>query len=89
MALDLGDMRILMFARTMAMGGTEKVVLQLCRALKGKVGFLGVMSRGGELVSELAAIGVPHFEVPDITGKRRKRSPRSRASSRGLSARTA
>lgn len=70
MALDLGDMRILMFARTMAMGGTEKVVLQLCRALKGKVGFLGVMSRGGELVSELAAIGVPHFEVPDITGKR-------------------
>lgn len=70
MAVDLGDMRILMFARTMAMGGTEKVVLQLCRALKGKVGFLGVLSRGGELVSELAAIGVPHFEVPDITGKR-------------------
>ena len=70
MAVDLGDMRILMFTRTMAMGGTEKVVLQLCGALKNKVGFLGVMSRGGELVSELDAMGVQHFEVPDITGKR-------------------
>ena len=69
MADDLGGMRILMFARTMAMGGTERVVLQLCRALKGKVGFLGVMSRGGELVAELGAMGVQHFEVPDITGK--------------------
>ena len=69
MADDLGSMRVLMFARTMAMGGTERVVLQLCRALKGKVGFLGVMSRGGELAAELSAMGVQHFEVPDITGK--------------------
>ena len=69
MTADLGDMRVLMFARTMAVGGTERVVLQLCRALKGKVGFLGVMSCGGELVAELDAMGVPHFEVPDITDK--------------------
>ena len=69
MADDLGGMRVLMFARTMAMGGTERVVLQLCRALKGKVGFLGVMSRGGELAAELGAMGVQYFEVPDITSK--------------------
>lgn len=69
MADDLGGMRVLMFARTMAMGGTERVVLQLCRALKGEVGFLGVMSRGGELAAELGAMGVQHFKVPDITGK--------------------
>ena len=62
-------MHILMFARTMAMGGTEKVVLQLCRALKDRVGFLGVMSCGGELVAELDAMGIPHFAVSDITGK--------------------
>ena len=66
---ELNGMRILMFTRTMAMGGTEKVVLQLCRALKGKAGFLGVMSHGGELESELDAMGVPRFEVPDITSK--------------------
>ena len=69
MAAELNGMRILMFTRTMAMGGTEKVVLQLCRALKGKAGFLGVMSHGGELESELDAMGVPRFEVPDITSK--------------------
>ena len=69
MAVELSDARVLMFARTMAMGGTEKVVLQLCRALKGKVAFLGVASCGGALVDDLAAMGVPHFEVPDIAGK--------------------
>ncbi len=67
--LQLSDMRILMFPRTMAMGGTEKVVLELCRALKDKVGFVGVLSCGGELVGELEAIGVPYFEVSDITAK--------------------
>ena len=69
MVAELSDIRILMFTRTMAMGGTEKVILQLCRALKDKVSFVGVMSCGGELVPELSAMGVPHFEVPDITEK--------------------
>lgn len=69
MSAELSDMRILLFARTMSMGGTEKVVLQLCRALKDKVAFVGVMSCGGELVSRLDDMGVPHFDVPDITGK--------------------
>lgn len=62
-------MRILMFTRTMAMGGTEKVVLQLCRALRDKVAFVGVMSCGGELLPELEAMGVPHFRIPDISSK--------------------
>lgn len=69
MSEQLRDLRILMFPRTMAMGGTEKVVLQLCRALRGKVAYLAVVSCGGELVSELDALGVPHFGIPDITGK--------------------
>lgn len=65
----MDNIRVLMFARTMMMGGTEKVVLQLCRALKGKVGYLAVLSCGGELVEELDAMGVPHFFIPDITEK--------------------
>lgn len=69
MSTKLSDMRILMFTRTMAMGGTEKVVLQLCRVLNNKVAFLGVMSCGGELLPELDAMGVPHFGIPDITDK--------------------
>ena len=62
-------MRVLMFSRTMAVGGTEKVVLELCRVLKDKVGFIGVISCGGELVDELSAMGVSHFKIPDITEK--------------------
>ena len=69
MSMQMDDIRVLMFARTMAMGGTEKVVLQLCRALKGKVGYLAVLSCGGELVDELDAMGVPHFVIPDIIEK--------------------
>lgn len=69
MVADLSGMRILMFSRTMAMGGTEKVVLQLCYALRGRAAFVGVLSSGGELVAELEAMGVPHFEVPDISGR--------------------
>lgn len=62
-------MRILMFARTMAMGGTEKVVLQLCHTLRDKIAFLGVMSCGGGLLPELESMGVPHFRIPDISSK--------------------
>ncbi len=67
--MQLEDMRILMFSRTMTTGGTEKVILELCRALKDKVGFIGVVSCGGELVDELTTMGVPHFVIPDITDK--------------------
>lgn len=69
MGKELRDLRILMFPRTMAMGGTEKVVLQLCRSLRDRVAYLGVASCGGELVGELDAMGVPHFDIPDITEK--------------------
>lgn len=77
MSTKLSDMRILMFTRTMGMGGTEKVVLQLCRILNDKVAFLGVMSCGGELLSELDAMGVPHFRIPDITEKTPLHTPGS------------
>lgn len=65
----LSDKRILMFPRTMAMGGTEKVVLQLCEALLGKCAWVGVVSCGGDLVTRLEDMGVPHFDIPDITDK--------------------
>jgi glycosyltransferase involved in cell wall biosynthesis len=65
----LSSMRILMFPRTMAVGGTEKVVLQLCEHLVGKVGYLGVISCGGAYTEELRRLGVPHYQIPDITSK--------------------
>ena len=66
---NLSHLRILMFNRFMDVGGAEKVILNLCEALRGKVEYLGVISCNGSLVGELDSLGVRHFAIPDISDK--------------------
>ena len=42
--MDLGKQNILFFTRTMMLGGTENVVLQLCEVFKPKVNKIVVCS---------------------------------------------
>ena len=65
----LDDMRCLMVCRTMGIGGTEKVVLQLCQMLVGKTKYLAVASCGGVNTEVLDTLGIQHHYIPDIADK--------------------
>lgn len=65
----LKNKRVLMVCRTMEIGGTEKVVLQLCEAFANEFGFLAVASSGGRLETQLHELGIPHFLIPDVAVK--------------------
>lgn len=67
--MQLSNQRLLMVCRTMGLGGTEKVVLQLCEAFRDKFDYLAVASSGGVYEANLRALGVDHFPVPDIASK--------------------
>lgn len=54
--MDLGKQNILFFTRTMMLGGTENVVLQLCEVFKPKVNKIVVCSCGGVNVEKLTEI---------------------------------
>lgn len=58
-----------MFCRGMGLGGTEKVVIQLCEMLSSRVEYLGVLSAGGDGERELDRLGVEHYTIPDISTK--------------------
>ena len=60
---------VLMFPRTMGLGGTEGVVLQLCKILQPKVNKIIVCSCGGVNVQKLEEMGVSHYDIPDIENK--------------------
>lgn len=66
----LKEQNILFLTRTMKLGGTENVILQLCEILKPKVHKIIVCSCGGVNVEKLGAMGITHIEIPDITIKR-------------------
>ena len=68
----LGKKNVLMFTRTMGLGGTENVVLQLCQILKPQVNNIVVCSCGGVNVKKLTEIGIKHYEIPDIERKKIK-----------------
>ena len=51
--MKLADQNILFIARTMGLGGTENVVLQLCEILSGKANRIVVCSSGGVHESKL------------------------------------
>ena len=53
----------------MGLGGTEKVVLQLCNILNKKVNKIIVCSTGGCLENELNKMGVKHYKINDIASK--------------------
>lgn len=66
----LENQNILFFTRTMKLGGTENVVLQLCEILKPLVNKIVVCSCGGVNVEKLTAMGIKHYEIPDIEQKK-------------------
>ena len=67
--MDLKEQKILMFPRTMGLGGTEGVVLQLCRILQPKVSKIVVCSSGGVHEAKLQEMGITHYTIPDIENK--------------------
>lgn len=67
--MDLSKQNILFFPRTMGLGGTENVVLQLCEIFKPLVNNIVVCSCGGENVKRLEKMGIKHYMIPDIEDK--------------------
>ena len=58
--------KILMFTRTMGLGGTENVILNICESLKNDFDFT-VISSGGVNVNKLNELGIKHYSVEDIS----------------------
>lgn len=67
--MELKEQSILFFTRTMYLGGTENVVIQQVEAFKPYVKNVVVCSCGGVNVERLTAMGVKHYEIPDVTKK--------------------
>ena len=65
----LKDQNILFFTRTMKLGGTENVILQLCEIFKPLVNKIVVCSCGGVNEEILDRMGIKHFTIPDIENK--------------------
>lgn len=63
---------ILYFTRTMDIGGTEKIIMQLCSNFKDKFNKIIVCSAGGVHVRELKDLGIKHYEINDIQNKKIK-----------------
>lgn len=68
--MDLGTQNILFLTRTMKLGGTENVILQLCEIFKPIVNNIVVCSSGGVNVEKLNELGIKHYLIPDIQGKK-------------------
>jgi glycosyltransferase involved in cell wall biosynthesis len=61
-------MRILLAAKTMGVGGLERIVVALARELHGRGHEVWVVSSGGGLVDDLRRAGAEHVRAPlDIT----------------------
>ena len=67
--MKLKNQNILFIVRTMGLGGTENVVLQLCEILLSKVNKIVVCSSGGIHEEKLKRMGVVHYTIPDIASK--------------------
>lgn len=67
--MDLKKQNILFFTRTMGLGGTENIVLQLCEIFKGKVNKIVVCSHGGVKETVLKKLGIRHYTISDIENK--------------------
>lgn len=66
----LQEQNILFIARTMGLGGTENVVLQLCEILSGKAKKIIVCSSGGVHEKLLERMDIKHYCIPDIASKK-------------------
>lgn len=67
--MKLQDQNILFFTRTMELGGTENVILQLCEIFKPLVNKIVVCSCGGVNEANLKDMGIKHYTIPDIEKK--------------------
>ena len=65
----LEKQNILFIVRTMGLGGTENVVLQLCEILAGRVNKIVVCSSGGVHESKLQTMGIKHYTIQDVANK--------------------
>lgn len=66
---DLSKQNILFFTRTMELGGTENVILQLCETFKPFVNKIVVCSCGGVNEKKLKELNIKHYTIPDIENK--------------------
>src|ERR687884_834980 len=57
-------MRILLAAKTMGVGGLERIVVGLARELQSRGHAVWVVSSGGELVDQLERAGTTHIAAP-------------------------
>src|SRR4030088_634783 len=57
-------MRILLAAKTMGVGGLERIVVGLARELQSRGHNVWVVSSGGNLVDELQRVGTTHVKAP-------------------------
>lgn len=71
--MELKKQNILLFTRTMALGGTENVVLQLCEILKPYVNKVIVCSCGGINEAKLKEMNIRHITINDIEDKNPKK----------------
>ena len=67
--MNLREQNLLFFTRTMDLGGTENVVLQLCEIFKPRVNKIVVCSCGGVNVEKLTRMGIKHIQIGDIEKK--------------------
>lgn len=67
--MSLKEKNVLFFTRTMSLGGTENVILQMCEILKPHVNKIVVCSCGGLNVNKLDEMRIKHYEIPDIDCK--------------------
>lgn len=65
----LEEQNVLFFTRTMKVGGTENVILQLCEIFKPLVNKIVVCSSGGVNEKTLQKEGIKHYTIPDIERK--------------------
>ena len=64
--MNLKEQNVLLFPRTMGLGGTENVVLQICEILMPYVNKIIVCSCGGINVDALKNMKIKHYVIPDI-----------------------
>ena len=67
--IDLRKQNVLLFTRTMQLGGTENVILQLCEILQPKVNKIIVCSCGGVNIKKLNEMRIKHILIDDIENK--------------------
>lgn len=67
--MKLKEQNILFISKTMGLGGTENVVLQLCEIFNPLVNKIIVCSCGGINVDRLMKLGIKHYYIPNISDK--------------------